>query len=176
MIDSTKEQIVWHKQIKNYEMYQIFDNCMIWSRYKNKWLKVRVDDGYYRVSLYNEAKKKTETKSIHLLMYQNFVGAIPKGYQVHHKDFNPLNNSLSNLLLLTKEQHHQLHVESEITKKKISNTMKGKKKPPRSEQWRKKKSEAMKKAIQSGKYTPPSFKGHKHSQQSKYLMSQAHKK
>lgn len=35
--------------------------------------------------------------------------SIPKGYHVHHKDFNPLNNNLDNLELLTNSDHMKLH-------------------------------------------------------------------
>jgi hypothetical protein len=34
---------------------------------------------------------------------------IPKGYAVHHKDRNKLNNAISNLELLTKNEHSSLH-------------------------------------------------------------------
>lgn len=36
-------------------------------------------------------------------------GAIPPGYQVHHKDHNPDNNEIDNLELLTKTEHLKYH-------------------------------------------------------------------
>ena len=128
------------KPIKNYEgLYQIDQFGNVYSLTRKRIRKPQKSkEGYLRLGLKKNGVQSI--KFVHKLLYETFVGAIPKGYQIHHKDFNPLNNSLSNLQLLTKEQHHQLHAESELTKKKISNTMKGKKKPPRSKQWREKKS------------------------------------
>ncbi len=34
---------------------------------------------------------------------------LPKGYEVHHKDGNKLNNSLDNLVVLTKSEHSRIH-------------------------------------------------------------------
>ncbi len=37
------------------------------------------------------------------------VGKIPSGYIVHHKDGNPLNNSIGNLDCITWSQHGKAH-------------------------------------------------------------------
>ena len=34
---------------------------------------------------------------------------IPEGYEVHHKDSNHLNNSLDNLVIVTRSTHRRLH-------------------------------------------------------------------
>ena len=54
-----------------------------------------------------------------------------KGIDIHHLDENKLNNSLSNLIYLTKSEHAKIHGEnrSEKTKKKISEATKGEKHP-----------------------------------------------
>ena len=39
---------------------------------------------------------------------------IPKGYVVHHIDGNKQNNILSNLVLLTVEEHNNAHAKSEL--------------------------------------------------------------
>lgn len=49
------------------------------------------------------------TNGIYKLVYQLFVGPIPKGYAVHHIDFNKLNDRLDNLMLMTKSEHMKLH-------------------------------------------------------------------
>jgi len=55
-------------------------------------------------------------------------GPIPDGYEVHHKDDNPLNDHISNLECITKKEHKRLHgkkrVWSEETKQKISESLK----------------------------------------------------
>ena len=55
-------------------------------------------------------------KLVHILVYQTFVGPIPEGYDVHHKDFNPLNNCLDNLELLTHKEHCLLHKPEKVKK------------------------------------------------------------
>ena len=54
--------------------------------------------------------------------YYNNITKIPKGYVIHHKDFNKLNNDISNLQLLTISEHVTLHNNnmSVETKQKIS--------------------------------------------------------
>ena len=51
-----------------------------------------------------------------------------KGFDIHHLDENKLNNSLSNLVYLTKSEHTKLHMKgkhnSEETKRKMSEAMK----------------------------------------------------
>ena len=49
---------------------------------------------------------------LHHLIYSYFYGEIPNGFEVHHKDFNPANNDISNLKLLTKAEHTILHNQS----------------------------------------------------------------
>lgn len=49
--------------------------------------------------------------SIQRFMWQYSYGEIPhdKVYEVHHKDFDPKNNSLDNFQLLTQSEHQKLH-------------------------------------------------------------------
>ena len=45
-----------------------------------------------------------------LLMCEKFGWTeLPKGYEVHHKDGDKLNNSLDNLVVLTKSEHAKVH-------------------------------------------------------------------
>ena len=46
---------------------------------------------------------------IHRDVWQYYKGEIPEGYVIHHKDFNPANNDISNLQLLTAREHKRLH-------------------------------------------------------------------
>ena len=52
--------------------------------------------------------------SLHQLMWRYCVGEIPKGYDIHHKDLNALNNDISNFQMLTKAQHIRLHKKQQI--------------------------------------------------------------
>lgn len=60
------------------------------------------DRNYYR----------SESGSLHRVVWEFHNGPIPKGYHVHHKDGNTANNDISNLELKTKGDHHKLHAES----------------------------------------------------------------
>lgn len=62
----------------------------------------RKEDGHYR---------GYHGKYLHRAVWEHFNGKIPKGYVVHHVDFNPANNDISNLTLLTKAEHRKLHTE-----------------------------------------------------------------
>lgn len=56
----------------------------------------------------------TLRKRIHVYVWEYYNGAIPKGYEVHHRDKNKSNNDISNLELLTSSEHKKLHA-SELT-------------------------------------------------------------
>ena len=68
-----------------------------------------------------------------------------EGFDIHHLDENKLNNSLSNLVYLTRSEHTKIHNKgkqlSEETKRKLSESHKGR---TFSEEWKKKLSEANK--------------------------------
>src|SRR5450759_2897260 len=45
----------------------------------------------------------------HRWVWEQANGPIPDGYEIHHRDFNPANNELSNLELVTSEWHNNYH-------------------------------------------------------------------
>lgn len=59
----------------------------------------KVGRGYKRVLLSKNGK--TKNFLIHRLVYTAFVGNVPDGFQIDHRDNNPENNRLDNLQLLT---------------------------------------------------------------------------
>ena len=67
---------------------------------KNGW--------YLTVNLKNNNGKRI-TKRIHRLVYEAFVGDIPKGFDVHHKDGNKQNNCVENLVAISEHEHHTMH-------------------------------------------------------------------
>lgn len=57
--------------------------------------------GYYRTS---------DNQLLHRKIWEEFYGQkIPDGYVIHHRDENPLNNDISNLQLMTHEEHLSHH-------------------------------------------------------------------
>lgn len=61
--------------------------------------------GYYL----SADKIKGRRISLHKFIYIYFYGEIPRGLQIHHKDFNKFNNHKDNLILLTRREHKLLH-------------------------------------------------------------------
>ncbi|MBR1645718.1 MAG: HNH endonuclease [Selenomonadaceae bacterium] len=57
----------------------------------------------------NKTKRFTCTVSLYRFIWTYFNGEIPEGYEIHHRDFNHDNNDISNLQLLPKTEHRQLH-------------------------------------------------------------------
>ena len=46
---------------------------------------------------------------IHRVVYTYFFGDIPTGYDIHHIDENKANNDISNLIMVTRLEHHKIH-------------------------------------------------------------------
>ena len=73
-------------------------------RFVNRELSMKNAKGWYlTVRLFDG--KNWYTKRIHRLVYETFVGAIPKGYHVHHIDGNKQNNRVDNLMVLSESDH-----------------------------------------------------------------------
>ena len=62
---------------------------------------------------------KRKSIFLHRLVYKLFCGDIPKGMHIHHKDKNPLNNSLTNLELKEAKQHLREHSQKYFDKKVV---------------------------------------------------------
>lgn len=66
-------------------------------KHRNYYYHRKVEDGKLYVTI------------LHHAIYEKAHGAIPKGMCIHHKDFNPLNNDLDNLMLVTLSEHMRIH-------------------------------------------------------------------
>jgi hypothetical protein len=60
--------------------------------------------GYVYIHPYYANMKRTYIR-LHRWIWETFRGEIPKGYEIHHKDHNKLNNSLDNLELVTHREN-----------------------------------------------------------------------
>lgn len=72
--------------------------------------------GYYLCS--------TIRKRLHRYVWETEVGAIPKGYHIHHIDGNKANNDISNLALITASGHERLHGQEQERKEKCRQNVK----------------------------------------------------
>ena len=102
------------RDIKGFEGIYRISNCgrlLRISNGKEKILSNRNEKGdYLTVVLRGENRKRKHTR-IHRLVYEAFVGEIPEGYDIHHRDGNKQNNHITNLVLLSEKEHHKLHIE-----------------------------------------------------------------
>ena len=97
--------------IKGYEgLYQISNLGRLKSFKKNRngYIYSNVDkNGWYFTVVLRDKSGKAKTLRIHVLVAQAFIGEIPKGYHVHHKDGNKQNNAVTNLEIIHPAKHCQ---------------------------------------------------------------------
>jgi len=72
---------------------------------KDLWNKNKTSISTKRKQLRVNGKLKMVS---HIIWEKNY-GKIPMGYIIHHKDLNPENNDINNLLMLTRSKHTKLH-------------------------------------------------------------------
>ena len=62
---------------------------------------------------YKVYKSGSKTKSVHKRVAEKRLGGkVFKGYEVHHKDGNKINNRSSNLSVIKKSTHKEIHKKS----------------------------------------------------------------
>ena len=61
--------------------------------------------GYFQVRLFNEQYKNGKLFYVHRLVYETFVGDIPKDKEMDHIDGDTSNNSVDNLQLLSRRDN-----------------------------------------------------------------------
>lgn len=83
-----------------------------------------------KTSIYKNGREWFKQVPVHRILIYTLYG-YKKGYVIHHKDENKLNNSLKNLDYISREEHASIH-------------WKGKKRPPRSEEHKKNLSKSLK--------------------------------
>src|SRR3990167_3485277 len=85
---------------QDYKSEQIIFNGKKYNRYPlSKKRELRV---YY---------SRTGGKRLHVAIWEKENGNVPVGFQIHHKDKNPLNNNLSNLECLSASEHISSHMQ-----------------------------------------------------------------
>lgn len=97
------------KWVKGYDgLYAISDFGDVYSFHKSiKGIRISTTNskGWY---LSFKAISKTgicETIRVHIAVCEAFIGEIPKGYQVHHKNGNKQDNRVGNLEILSPREH-----------------------------------------------------------------------
>ena len=94
---------MYEKEIKNFENYTINKDGVIKNKKTGRTLKTFVSDGRVRINLRKDLK--SYSLRLHVLLTETFIGDIPDGYVVDHIDYNPLNNKLDNLQIITQREN-----------------------------------------------------------------------
>ena len=99
------------KKIEGYEKYSITKEGDVYSLKWNKKRKLKPQKasqskkGYVQVRLYDDSGELGKLQYIHRLVWQTFVGEIPEGLEIDHRDGNTHNNNLKNLQLLSRRDN-----------------------------------------------------------------------
>lgn len=106
--------------LENYSNYEIYPNDgKIWSIKSKKYIGSN-NDGYINCTLFDDNGKRWSS-NLHRVIYTAVYGEIPNGYQVNHIDENTLNNSISNLNLMTPKENSNYGSRNEKIKNKNTN-------------------------------------------------------
>jgi len=77
--------------------------------YGNIYKGIKSHSSYDNGTGYKQSKlrkdKKRYNRYVHRLVWESFIGIIPKGYELNHIDHDKSNNQLSNLELVTHSEN-----------------------------------------------------------------------
>ncbi|MES2829648.1 MAG: HNH endonuclease [Bacteroidota bacterium] len=92
--------------IKGAPNYTISKSGVITNLRTGRILKINKNQkGYCQVQL--SFNGQAITKTLHKLVYMNYIGEVPSGYELNHIDGNKNNNHLENLEIVTKKENMQ---------------------------------------------------------------------
>ena len=116
---------------------------------------VKPDDGHLQFVLQDNGRK--QLWEVHRLIFETFYRRLLPNEEVHHLNQIKDCNKKTNLVAWDKKRHRQFHMEgntfnigkhlSQEHKKKISESKKGKKRAPFSQEWKRHLSESRKKRL-----------------------------
>ena len=89
--------------MRDFENYLINREGQIINTSIHKLLSFSERNGYLRVNL--SQNNKQHQLSVHRLVYETFIGPIPKDMLIDHIDGNRANNKLNNLRLVTQSEN-----------------------------------------------------------------------
>lgn len=73
----------------------------------------KTKSGYYQYAYTAKRQREGVERRLHRAVWVFYNGKIPKGLHIHHIDGNKDNNDISNLKLMTQQEHMQYHNTSE---------------------------------------------------------------
>ena len=82
--------------------------------YKGEWYYRYPDSPNWADKCYFRCRPDKLERYLHRQIWIDNFGDIPDGYDIHHKDLNPLNNDISNLDCLPQSEHNHKHPITEV--------------------------------------------------------------
>lgn len=101
---------IWRPVVGFEGVYAVsnYGRCYSYKRKSTKggYLKPKKDaKGYYHYDL--SINGKITQKRVNILIYETFIGKVPKGMHINHKDENKANNAIWNLNMLTPKENDE---------------------------------------------------------------------
>lgn len=94
-----------YKPIGGFEDYLIYNDGRVFTLKRNKFLKLSLNNGYHRITLYKNGKY--HQVSVHRLVAKYFISNPQNKPFINHKDGNRSNNSLDNLEWCTSSENNK---------------------------------------------------------------------
>ena len=109
-MDRVVINVKW-KKFYDYENYFISNNGLIRIGKNLQRIRVNNKNGYLFIIAYRKigSRQNGLHYNIHNSVWDHFGTGKIKGYDIHHKDFNFLNNHIDNLEYLPKHKHYEKH-------------------------------------------------------------------
>jgi hypothetical protein len=110
------------KEIKGFEGYFITACGKIYSTKTGKLKRKKTSKRNYKkkndYSVVHFVKDgKRYKRFVHRLVWENWGGDIPEGYEINHLDFNKSNNCISNLECITRQENIRHYLENKMNRK-----------------------------------------------------------
>lgn len=102
------KEIASKKQVSLSAIYKSLRKIKLKEKKSNNYIKLKI---------------KGKNQSEHRVVWESIYGKIPRDHIIHHIDFNKNNNSIDNLLCLTKHEHRLLHAHLKLKLKNLSESI-----------------------------------------------------
>lgn len=108
------------KPVPGFSNYSVDELGNVYNTVRNVQLRLHDANGYLQARLINDAGKRINTGA-HRVVAMTWVGPIPTGYWVNHKNGNRSDNRAENLEITTPQANH-IHARDVLQRKYISST------------------------------------------------------
>ncbi len=111
MFDMSRQAV--HERLVRYGVTFRQKKLLPFVMYDNIKFTISSTTGYYRNT---DRSSRGCAISLHRYKYQKEIKVIPDDWDIHHIDFNKLNNKIENLTAMPKAEHTKLHRELKCEK------------------------------------------------------------